>query len=216
VYLDQLSQASTGRYRCEVSGEGPMFATDSAYADLLVVVVPQNGPRITGLHKKRYSIGDSLELNCSSELTLPPANLTWYINQRPVPPEHLIKYPIVNKTLANEEKLHTAILGLKHKLQKSDLSHERGKGVLIKCVASIYDIYYKMVEERIQRERRRKILKTKKKNTDKNKYKYFLDKENDFQEDSQTEKRTDFFHINQTNKMECSVLVWIIAIFLIY
>ena len=105
--------------------------------------------------------------------------------------------------------------------------------MLIKCVASIYDIYYKMVEERIQRERRRKILKTKKKNPDKNKYKYFLDKENDFQgengfddhkyicskyfaEDSQTEKRTDFFHINQTNKMECSVLVWIIAIFLIY
>ena len=53
--------------------------------------------------------------------------------------------------------------------------------MVIKCVASIYDIYYKMVEERIQRERRRKILKTKKKNPDKNKYKYFLDKENDFQ-----------------------------------
>ena len=32
----------------------------------------------------RYSIGESLDLNCSSELTLPPANLTWYINQRPV------------------------------------------------------------------------------------------------------------------------------------
>ena len=106
--------------------------------------------------------------------------------------------------------------------------------MVIKCVASIYDIYYKMVEERIQRERRRKILKTKKKNPDKNKYKYFLDKENDFQgednfdakkyicselyfaEDSQTEKSADFFHINQTNKMECRVLVWIIAIFLIY
>ena len=53
--------------------------------------------------------------------------------------------------------------------------------MVIKCVASIYDIYYKMVEGRIQRERRRKILKTKKKNPDKNKYKYFLDKENDFQ-----------------------------------
>ena len=51
--------------------------------------------------------------------------------------------------------------------------------MVIKCVASIYDIYYKMVEERIQRERRRKILKTKKKNPDKNKYKYFLDKENE-------------------------------------
>ena len=53
--------------------------------------------------------------------------------------------------------------------------------MLIKCVASIYDIYYKMVEERIQRERRRKILKTKKKNPDKNKYKYFVEEENDSQ-----------------------------------
>ena len=40
VTLNQLSMASTGRYRCEVSEEGPMFATDSAFDDLLVVVVP--------------------------------------------------------------------------------------------------------------------------------------------------------------------------------
>ena len=32
----------------------------------------------------RYSLGESLSLNCSSEATLPPANLTWYINQKPV------------------------------------------------------------------------------------------------------------------------------------
>jgi len=118
VFLTDLSQASTGRYRCEVSGEAPMFATDTAFGDLLVVVTPKNGPRISGLKKRRYSIGESLDLNCSSELTLPPANLTWYINQRPVPTEHLIKYPIVNKTLANEEKLHTATLGLRHKILK--------------------------------------------------------------------------------------------------
>ena len=37
-----------------------MFATDSAYADLLVVVVPQNGPRITGLHKKRSGVSYNL------------------------------------------------------------------------------------------------------------------------------------------------------------
>ena len=43
----------------------------------------------------------------------------------------------------------------------------------VKCVASIYDIYYKMVEEKIQR---------KKKNQNKSKYKYnILDKENNFQ-----------------------------------
>ena len=39
---------STGRYRCEVSEEGPMFATDSAFDDLLVVVIPSEGPKIVG------------------------------------------------------------------------------------------------------------------------------------------------------------------------
>ena len=52
MYLTALSQASTGRYRCEVSEEGPMFATDSKYGDLLVVVVPQNGPRIDGAQNR--------------------------------------------------------------------------------------------------------------------------------------------------------------------
>ena len=53
VFLTDLSQASTGRYRCEVSGEAPMFATDTAFGDLLVVVTPKNGPRISGLKKRR-------------------------------------------------------------------------------------------------------------------------------------------------------------------
>ena len=44
--------ASTGRYRCEVSEEGPMFATDSAFDDLLVVVVPLEGPKIVGANRR--------------------------------------------------------------------------------------------------------------------------------------------------------------------
>ena len=52
-FVELWIQASTGRYRCEVSEEGPMFATDSAYADLLVVVTPQNGPSISGHGNKR-------------------------------------------------------------------------------------------------------------------------------------------------------------------
>ena len=52
VTLSPLTLASTGRYRCEVSEEGPMFATDSAYGDLLVVVVPQEGPRIEGANSR--------------------------------------------------------------------------------------------------------------------------------------------------------------------
>ena len=35
-------------------------------------------------HKYRYSVGEDVRINCTSEKTLPPANLTWYINQQPV------------------------------------------------------------------------------------------------------------------------------------
>ena len=37
VKLTQLTQQSTGRYRCEVSTEAPSFATVSSYGDMQVV-----------------------------------------------------------------------------------------------------------------------------------------------------------------------------------
>ena len=37
VTLRNLQHKTTGRYRCEVSTEGPTFATESKYGDLLVV-----------------------------------------------------------------------------------------------------------------------------------------------------------------------------------
>ena len=52
VSVVPISLSDQGRYRCEVSEEGPMFATDSEYGDLLVVVVPQNGPRIDGAQNR--------------------------------------------------------------------------------------------------------------------------------------------------------------------
>ena len=52
VTLSPLSLDSTGRYRCEVSEEGPTFATDSAYGDLLVVVVPLEGPKLIGARSR--------------------------------------------------------------------------------------------------------------------------------------------------------------------
>ena len=61
-----------------------MFATDTAFADLLVVVLPREGPTLEGSPERRLSIEDDLSLTCVSRATLPPANLTWYINKTPV------------------------------------------------------------------------------------------------------------------------------------
>ena len=64
-------------------------------------------------------------------------------------------------------------------MRRSDLSSEQGRGgaVVVKCVARIYDIYYKIVEHKIQRR-----FKNKKRNQNKTKYnQYILDNGNNFQ-----------------------------------
>jgi hypothetical protein len=38
----------------------------------------------------RYFVGEKMAINCTSAATLPPANLTWYINQKLVRKPHLI------------------------------------------------------------------------------------------------------------------------------
>ena len=61
-----------------------MFATDTAFADLLVVVLPREGPTLEGDPERRLSVDSELSLTCVCRATLPPANLTWYINKTPV------------------------------------------------------------------------------------------------------------------------------------
>ena len=39
-------------FNAKVSEEKPTFATDSKFGDLLVVVVPRQGPRIVGAHER--------------------------------------------------------------------------------------------------------------------------------------------------------------------
>jgi len=157
--------------------------------------------------KNRYSLGESLNLNCSSEATLPPANLTWYINQKPVSPDQLIKYPIINMSLGREETLHTAVLGLRHQVMRSDFGH--GKIVTLKCVASIYDIYYKMVERetKILRDKKsRRIIKMDRNKANNDKYTYNIvdtnqqSAEMDYENNPQTEDKGEkLFLFNKSN-----------------
>ena len=43
-------------------------------------------PTITGA-RSRYRRGEEVDLNCTVEATMPPANISWYINQRLVSPQ---------------------------------------------------------------------------------------------------------------------------------
>lgn len=79
VTLTQTDLESSGRYRCEVSGEAPHFDTKAHYKDLSVVSLPKSGPVIQGA-KDKYRPGDKISLVCSAGPSSPPPHLNWYIN----------------------------------------------------------------------------------------------------------------------------------------
>ena len=83
LQLTNLSVATTGRYRCEVSTEAPVFRTESKYGDLLVIVLPSAPPQISPENSSslaQLAPGDLVSLSCTSDLSKPAADLTWTIN----------------------------------------------------------------------------------------------------------------------------------------
>lgn len=142
VTLTNLVHSTTGRYRCEVSTEGPSFDTVSQYGDLLVVVLPEKGPLITG-GKLRYSLGDRVNVNCTSENSKPAADIRWFINGQPASREFLVTYPIRNNSYGT---LHTSVVGLRFEAQRQHFSPDDGD-MKLKCTASIGDIYWQVNEK---------------------------------------------------------------------
>ena len=131
VTLRQLSLATTGRYRCEVSSEAPTFATDSGFGDLLVVVLPREGPVIDGAEKE-YKVGDNISLTCTSHSSKPAADLVWFINDREVEKNNTGGQQIVTDPVT---QLHTSLLTLDLTLGTEHVTD--GGNISITCTASI-------------------------------------------------------------------------------
>ena len=64
VVLTNLSLASGGSYKCEVSAEAPSFRTKFAKQDMVVVVLPTKA-EIQGVQPK-YQVGDTVNVTCFS------------------------------------------------------------------------------------------------------------------------------------------------------
>jgi len=149
VTLTGLAQKSTGRYRCEVSTEAPSFATVSNYGDMVVVVPPKSGPTIRG-GKSRYRPGDRVDVNCTSELSKPAADLVWFVNGRPAEREQLVRYPIYTSAAAADRDLHTSTLGLRFSVNEEHFPRGGGgdgRAMKLKCTASIGGMYWKSNEK---------------------------------------------------------------------
>ncbi|XP_076059655.1 uncharacterized protein LOC143036291 [Oratosquilla oratoria] len=79
VVLRGVDFDTSGEYRCDVSAEGPDFYTVSGSATMIVVELPSTGPFING-GRSQYHVNDTVDLNCTSGPSRPPAGLSWFLN----------------------------------------------------------------------------------------------------------------------------------------
>jgi hypothetical protein len=80
VHLRTSHWTTAGSFRCEVTADD--FETASKSVEATVVAVPQFDPYIGGQTHK-YSPGELVELNCTSNSSDPETDLFWYINSLP-------------------------------------------------------------------------------------------------------------------------------------
>ncbi|KOX81021.1 hypothetical protein WN51_05708 [Melipona quadrifasciata] len=69
----------TGSYGCEVSSEAPSFLTIYGETNMSVAIPPKERPSLRGL-RPSYEAGETLQAECSSAASYPPARLVFILN----------------------------------------------------------------------------------------------------------------------------------------
>ncbi|GFQ69280.1 uncharacterized protein TNCT_377041 [Trichonephila clavata] len=83
VFLRTVALDSAGSYKCQVSTDAPTYSCVQAVKDMNVIILPLEGPQITG-GESSYDLGDNITLNCTSAESKPAAKLEWFVNNQPV------------------------------------------------------------------------------------------------------------------------------------
>nr|XP_045586362.1 uncharacterized protein LOC123748218 [Procambarus clarkii] len=94
VVLKNVSQDTSGVFKCEVMGEGPSFRT-AVQTKTMTVIVPPTHVDIVSWRRPdppTYSAGDTIHLNCTARGAKPRATLYWEINGKSARELHLERY----------------------------------------------------------------------------------------------------------------------------
>ncbi|GJQ86041.1 hypothetical protein Trydic_g10611 [Trypoxylus dichotomus] len=149
VVLSSVQLSTSGKYRCEVSGEAPSFQTVTEHGHMTVVALPEVGPKITG-GRPRYQVGDTVRVNCTSGRSKPAAQLAWFINGEPADPGFL-RGPFIQES--GREGLETSTLALEFTVKQKHFNHGDMK---LKCLATIARVYLRSNEESVEGEKQPK------------------------------------------------------------
>ncbi|XP_069944116.1 cell adhesion molecule 3 [Cherax quadricarinatus] len=137
VRLQRVSLEAGGRYKCEVLTEAPLFRTLVKSAAMNVVELPRGSPQVTG-GETEYRLGDLVNLTCTAPRSIPPATLTWYINDQQAPQDYLAQYP---PTSDNSGRFESR-LGLQFRAERWHFVEDH---VRLRCTASIHPLYLEEV-----------------------------------------------------------------------
>ncbi|VVC35892.1 Immunoglobulin subtype,Immunoglobulin-like domain,Immunoglobulin-like fold,CD80-like, immunoglobulin [Cinara cedri] len=135
VVLRQVTPELDGKYRCEVSADAPTFHTQIVAAWMHVVRTMDGKPELQ-LEKPQYSPGEKLRANCSSPPSNPPANITWFINDKELGNGRTFRIPSVRpsgslyKTVSSIE--YDVLIAGKLKVKcQSDIYHVIGSETVV-------------------------------------------------------------------------------------
>ncbi|XP_054258690.1 uncharacterized protein LOC128983427 [Macrosteles quadrilineatus] len=144
VTLGDVHRDMTGYYKCEVSADAPLFHTGIKSAYVTVVEEPWSVPVLTA-EKSKYSLGEKIRANCTSQGGYPLANLTWYINGQQV------KHSTYPSALAQQEVApgarlddpDTSVLRLE---VDASLSLFQDGRLSLRCLSTQYTLYRRSAE----------------------------------------------------------------------
>nr|XP_046918377.1 uncharacterized protein LOC124498629 [Dermatophagoides farinae] len=134
VILHHTDLNSDGLYGCEVSTEGPAFATRKNEKLMKIYVLPKETLTING-SCDYYRIDEYVNFECISGKGWPQLKLNWFINDLPAPKEFLLSS---KPTIDSSTGLIQTKLGLNFQVNHKYFQHD---SLRIRCQASLMFVY---------------------------------------------------------------------------
>ncbi|KAF2364839.1 Immunoglobulin V-set domain [Trinorchestia longiramus] len=132
IRLKNVSEKTSGKYKCEVMAEGPAFKTAVKEKTMTVIVPPEKVIVKTlwdGRASHMYKVGDPVELNCTAFGAKPRADLSWRMNGKPVSNMDSFKF----SDYADQNGRVTSNIGLKFVAP----THFQDLTANVTCVANV-------------------------------------------------------------------------------
>ncbi|XP_065218047.1 uncharacterized protein LOC135843923 [Planococcus citri] len=121
--LENIDFKASGVYSCIVTTETPIYTKQSEEKHLMVVQLQTQNPKIT-FNRRKYAIGEWLEVNCTSGFAHPVPELTWLLNGNEVNSYSIKTFP--------EQSSYISTMQISFQIKE-----EHNSGFVLTCLSTI-------------------------------------------------------------------------------